>query len=237
VAGFFTTPEDNCRKVYGIPFPRSGGSHGPRGRSPRSGATSSPDQGGRRTPAAAPSLTGELAEGTTLPEAQTAAKFGVSRVSWSAKPWSSWNARVWSSSKPTAARPSGPFTDEDESEILSLRATPADDGGANRGHEAERTPTSPVSKRSWPARKRRGDLTDFSALDTALPQRDRRDRESSPPHASCGWISARRWSCGSHGCTASGKKLIHDVRKATLGVAQGDDRGPQDPQPPRRPGT
>jgi DNA-binding GntR family transcriptional regulator len=158
-------------------------------------------------------LTGELAEGSPLPEAQTAAKFGVSRVP--VREALVELERQGLVQFETNGRASvRPFTDEDESEILSLRATlqtMAARIAATKLTDADVGRLEAILAKA----KETKDLTDFSALDTAfhneivvIANHRRLTRV---------WVDLRAqmelWLSRLH---RQREKLIHDVRKATL---------------------
>jgi DNA-binding GntR family transcriptional regulator len=158
-------------------------------------------------------LTGELAEGTTLPEAQTALKFGVSRVPVR-------EALVelerqglvdYDRNGRACVRP---FTDDDIYEILSLRAVMQT--MAARFAAAELTADDVARLEALIAKaEKTPDLTEFSALDTAFHDeimaiaRHRRLQRA--------WADLRPqmelWLARLHRRRESVK---HDVRKATL---------------------
>ena len=111
-------------------------------------------------------LTGELAEGTALPEAQTAAKLGVSRVPVREALVELERQGLVEFDGHGRARVK-PFTPEDITEILSLRAslqTMAARLAATRMTEEDAERLEAVVARA----ARTHDLTEFSALDTAF---------------------------------------------------------------------
>lgn len=158
-------------------------------------------------------LTGELAEGASLPEAQTAAKFGVSRVPVreALVELERQGLVEFESNGRASVRP---FTDEDESEILSLRATMQ--MMAARLAAAKLTDADVARLEAILARaKETKDLTDFSALDTAF--HDEIVAIAKHRRLSRVWVDLRAqmefWLSRLH---RQREKLTHDVRRATL---------------------
>jgi len=162
-------------------------------------------------------LTGELIDGAPLPEAQTAAKFGVSRVPVreALVELERQGLVQFEANGRASVRP---FTDEDETEILSLRATlqtMAARLAATKLTDADVARLEAILARAKDTR----DLTDFSALDTAfhheivvIANHRRLSRV---------WADLRaqmeRWLSRLH---RQREKLTHDVRKATLASHQ-----------------
>ena len=158
-------------------------------------------------------LTGELAEGTSLPEAQTAVKFGVSRVPVR-------EALVelerqglvdYDRNGRACVRP---FTEDDIYEILSLRAVMQTMAARFAATEMTEDDVARLEGILAKAEKTQ-DLTEFSALDTAFHDeimavaRHRRLQRA--------WADLRPqmelWLARLHRRRESVK---HDVRKATL---------------------
>lgn len=158
-------------------------------------------------------LTGELPEGASLPEAQTAAKFGVSRVPVREALVELERQGLVQFEANGRARVR-PFTDEDEAEILSLRATlqtMAARLAATKLTEADVERLEAILAKAKETR----DLTDFSALDTAfhneivvIASHKRLTRVWNDLRAQMEW-----WLSRLH---RQREKLTHDVRKATL---------------------
>jgi DNA-binding GntR family transcriptional regulator len=158
-------------------------------------------------------LTGELSEGATLPEAQTAAKFGVSRVPVR-EALVELERQGLVQFEANGRATVRPFTDEDESEIRSLRATlqtMAARLAATKFTDADVVRLEAILARAKETR----DLTDFSALDTAfhneivvIANHRRLTRV---------WADLRAqtelWLSRLH---RQREKLTHDVRNATL---------------------
>jgi len=158
-------------------------------------------------------LTGELAEGASLPEAQTAAKFGVSRVPVreALVELERQGLVQFESNGRATVRP---FTAEDELEIVSLRATLQT--MAARLAAAKLTDADVDRLEAILAKaKETRDLTDFSALDTAF--HDEIVAIAKHRRLSRVWADLRAqmelWLSRIH---RQREKLVHDVRKATL---------------------
>ncbi|HZE97628.1 MAG TPA: GntR family transcriptional regulator [Planctomycetota bacterium] len=158
-------------------------------------------------------LTGELADGTSLPEAQTAAKLGVSRVPVR-EALVELERQGLVHFEENGRAVVRPFTDDDLSEILSLRAvlqTMAARLAAERLTDADVARLEDILEQARETR----DLTDFSALDSAFHDeivviaRHRR--------LSRAWNDLRAqmelWLSRLH---RDRERLTHDVRKATL---------------------
>jgi DNA-binding GntR family transcriptional regulator len=158
-------------------------------------------------------MTGELPEGAPLPEAQTAAKFGVSRVpvrealvelerQGLVQFESNGRARV------------RPFTDEDAAEILSLRQTMQTMAARLAAEKLTDADVERLEGILARARETK-DLADFSALDSAfhdeivtIARHRRLSRFWTDLRAQMEW-----WLSRLH---RQREKLTHDVRKATL---------------------
>ncbi|HLY12696.1 MAG TPA: GntR family transcriptional regulator [Planctomycetota bacterium] len=158
-------------------------------------------------------LTGELAEGDALPEAQTAAKFGVSRVPVreALVELERQGLVQFESNGRASVRP---FTDEDEDEILSLRAalqTMAARLAATKLKDADVARLESILAKANDTR----DLTDFSALDTAF--HDEIVGIANHRRLSRVWTDLRAqmelWLSRRH---RQREKLTHDVHQATL---------------------
>src|SRR5579859_3445786 len=158
-------------------------------------------------------LTGELAEGTPLPEAQTAAKFGVSRVPVR-EALVELERQGLVQFETNGRATVRPFNDEDEAEILSLRG--ALQTMAARLAAAKLTDADVARLESILARARdTRDLTDFSAMDTAF--HDEIIAIARNKRLSRVWTDLRAqmelWLSRLH---RQREKLTHDVRNATL---------------------
>ncbi len=158
-------------------------------------------------------LTGELAEGVSLPEAQTAAKFGVSRVPVR-EALVELERQGLVQFEPNGRARVRPFTDEDEAEILSLRAslqTMAARLAAAKLTDADIGRLEAILAKAKETR----DLTDFSALDTAF--HDEIVAVARHKRLTSVWTDLRAqmelWLSRLH---RQREKLTHDVRKATL---------------------
>jgi len=158
-------------------------------------------------------LKGELAEGTPLPEAQTAAKLGVSRVPVR-------EALVelerqglvhFEDNGRAAVRP---FTEEDLEEILGMRATLQTMAARLAAAKLTDDDVARLEAILDRARDER-DLTDFSALDSAF--HDEVVVIARHKRLSRVWADLRAqmelWLSRKH---RQREKLTHDVRKATL---------------------
>jgi DNA-binding GntR family transcriptional regulator len=158
-------------------------------------------------------VTGELAEGAPLPEAQTAAKFGVSRVpvrealvelerQCLVEFESNGRARVRA------------FTDEDAGEILSLRQTMQTMAARLAAENLTDVDVERLEAILAKARDTK-DLADFSALDSAF--HDEVVTIARHRRLSRVWTDLRPqmewWLTRLH---RQREKLTHDVRKATL---------------------
>lgn len=158
-------------------------------------------------------LTGELAAGATLPEAQTAAKFGVSRVPVR-EALVELERQGLVQFEPNGRATVKPFTDEDETEILGLRATlqtMAARLAAQKLTDADVARLEAILAKA----KETKDLTDFSALDTAF--HDEIVAIANHKRLTRVWVDLRAqmelWLSRLH---RQREKLTHDVRKATL---------------------
>jgi DNA-binding GntR family transcriptional regulator len=158
-------------------------------------------------------LTGELADGASLPEAQTAAKFGVSRVPVR-EALVELERQGLVQFETNGRATVRPFTDEDETEILSLRATlqtMAARLAATKLTEADVARLEGILARAKETR----DLTDFSALDTAF--HNEIVAIANHRRLTRVWTDLRAqmelWLSRLH---RQREKLTHDVRKATL---------------------
>lgn len=158
-------------------------------------------------------LKGELAEGATLPEAQTAAKLGVSRVPVreALVELERQGLVQFGDSGRAVVRP---FTDEDLAEILSLRAvlqTMAARLAAERLTDADVARLEAILDEARETR----DLTDFSALDSAF--HDEIVAIARHRRLTRAWGDLRAqmelWLSRLH---RQRERLTHDVRKATL---------------------
>jgi DNA-binding GntR family transcriptional regulator len=158
-------------------------------------------------------VTGELAEGAPLPEAQTAAKFGVSRVpvrealvelerQGLVQFESNGRARV------------RPFTDEDAAEILGLRQTMQTMAARLAAEKLTEGDVERLEGILVKARETK-DLADFSALDSAF--HDEIVTIARHRRLSRVWTDLRPqmewWLTRLH---RQREKLTHDVRKATI---------------------
>jgi len=158
-------------------------------------------------------VTGELAEGAPLPEAQTASKFGVSRVPVrEALVELERQGLVQFESNGRAQVRA--FTDEDAGEILSLRQTMQTMAARLA---AENLTDADVERLEAILAKARDtkDLADFSALDSsfhdevvAIARHRRLSRVWTDLRPQMEW-----WLSRLH---RQREKLTHDVRKATL---------------------
>ena len=158
-------------------------------------------------------LTGELPAGAALPEAQTAVKFGVSRVPVR-EALVELERQGLVQFEPNGRATVKPFTDEDETEILSLRATlqtMAARLAAQKLTDADVARLEAILARAKDTR----DLTDFSALDTAF--HDEIVAIANHKRLTRVWVDLRAqmelWLSRLH---RQREKLTHDVRKATL---------------------
>lgn len=158
-------------------------------------------------------LTGELAEGASLPESQTASKFGVSRVPVR-EALVELERQGLVQFEANGRATVRPFTDEDEAEILSLRATlqtMAARIAATKLMDADVARLEAILARAKETR----DLTDFSALDTAF--HNEIVAIANHRRLTRVWVDLRAqmelWLSRLH---RQREKLTHDVRKATL---------------------
>lgn len=158
-------------------------------------------------------LTGELAEGTTLPEAQTAAKFGVSRVPVR-EALVELERQGLVQFEENGRASVRPFTGEDEAEILSLRATLQTMAARIAATKLTDADVGRLEAILAKARDTK-DLTDFSALDTAF--HNEIVAIANHRRLTRVWVDLRAqmelWLSRLH---RQREKLTHDVRKATL---------------------
>lgn len=158
-------------------------------------------------------VTGELAEGAALPEAQTAAKFGVSRVPVREALVELERQGLVQFESNGRARVRA-FTDEDAGEILSLRQTMQTMAARLA---AEKLTDADVGRLEAILAKARDtkDLADFSALDSSF--HDEVVTIARHRRLSRVWTDLRPqmewWLTRLH---RQREKLTHDVRKATL---------------------
>jgi len=158
-------------------------------------------------------VTGELSEGSPLPEAQTAAKFGVSRVPVR-EALVELERQGLVQFEPNGRARVRAFTDEDAGEILSLRQ--AMQTMAAR-LAAEKLTDADVERLEAILAKARDtkDLVDFSALDSSF--HDEVVTIARHRRLSRVWTDLRPqmewWLTRLH---RQREKLTHDVRKATL---------------------
>jgi DNA-binding GntR family transcriptional regulator len=158
-------------------------------------------------------VSGELPEGAPLPEAQTAAKFGVSRVPVR-EALVELERQGLVQFEPNGRARVRPFSDEDAAEILSLRQTMQTMAARLA---AEKLTDGDVARLEAILARARDtkDLADFSALDSAF--HDEIVAIARHRRLSRVWVDLRAqmewWLSRLH---RQREKLTHDVRKATL---------------------
>ena len=158
-------------------------------------------------------VSGELAEGAALPEAQTAAKFGVSRVPVR-EALVELERQGLVQFEPNGRARVRPFSDEDAAEILSLRQTMQTMAARLAAQNLTDDDAKRLEAILAKARETK-DLADFSALDSAF--HDEVVAIARHRRLSRVWTDLRPqmewWLTRLH---RQREKLTHDVRKATI---------------------